>query len=371
MNARDKLIKARTQLVLDQPFFGSLALRLILAEDEKAATAYTNGVVLGYNRAFIKDLSLEETKWLVAHEVMHLACLHHTRRANRDPCRWNVAADYAINGLLSEAGFKTPAGCLIDYRYNGKSAEAIYAMCTDPGQDKDRPGSDGHNNLPGEIRDAPGSASDKKQTEAKCQVNVAQAAQQAKSIGNLPAGLSQLIEDILHPKLDWAVLLRHFVEQSTRNDYSWLPPSRRYLFQGIYLPSLNSKELGRIVIAVDTSGSIDTVALAQFSAEISAVLEQYDTMIDVVYCDTQIQGHEQIDRQALPLKLKPVGGGGTDFRPVFDWVERQGVQPCCVVYLTDLECNRFSEHAPDYPVLWVQTGQHGQSVPFGEIVKMS
>jgi predicted metal-dependent peptidase len=118
--------------------------------------------------------------------------------------------------------------------------------------------------------------------------------------------VAQLIEDILHPKLDWAVLLRHFVEQSTRNDYSWLPPSRRYLFQGIYLPSLHSKELGRIVIAVDTSGSIDTAALAQFSAEVSAVLEQYDTVIDVVYCDTKIQGHEQIDREDLPLKLNPL-----------------------------------------------------------------
>jgi predicted metal-dependent peptidase len=123
---------------------------------------------------------------------------------------------------------------------------------------------------------------------------------------------------------------------------------------------------------VDTSGSIDTAALAQFSAEMSAVLEQYDTVIDVVYCDTKIKGHEQFGREDLPLKLmNPVGGGGTDFRPVFDWVEQQGVQPRCLVYLTDLECNRFSEHAPDYPVLWVQTGEHGQSVPFGEIVKMS
>jgi predicted metal-dependent peptidase len=371
MNAKDKLVKARTQLVLDQPFFGSLALRLVLVEDDQAATAYTNGVVLGYNRAFIKGLSLEETKWLVAHEVMHLGCLHHTRREDREPSRWNVAADHAINGLLSEAGFKTPAGCLIDLRYDGKSAEAIYATLPDPGQDKEQPGSGAHSNRPGEVRDAPGGASDQKQAEAQWRVNVAQAAQQGRSMGNLPAGLAQLIEEILHPKVDWAVLLRHFVEQSARNDYCWLPPSRRYLSQGIYLPSLHSKELDRIVIAVDTSGSIDTVALAQFAAEVSAVLEQYDTLIDVVYCDTQIQGHEQIDRQDLPLKLKPVGGGGTDFRPVFRWVEQQGVGPCCLVYLTDLECKRFADHAPDYPVLWVQTGEQARSVPFGEIVKMS
>jgi predicted metal-dependent peptidase len=209
-------------------------------------------------------------------------------------------------------------------------------MLPDPGKDEEQPGSDGLNNQPGEVKDAPGGAAEQKQGEAKWRVNVAQAAQQARSMGNLPAAVAQLIEDILHPKLDWAVLLRHFVEQSTRNDYSWLPPSRRYLFQGIYLPSLHSKELGRIVIAVDTSGSIDTAALAQFSAEVSAVLEEYDTVIDVVYCDTKIQGHEQFGREDLPLVMNPVGGGGTDFRPVFDWVEQQGVQPCCLVYL-----NRF------------------------------
>jgi predicted metal-dependent peptidase len=119
---------------------------------------------------------------------------------------------------------------------------------------------------------------EQKQAEAQWRVNVAQAAQQARSMGDVPEGLKRLVEDVLYPKIDWRVLLRHFIEQAARNDYSWLPPSRRYLSQGIYLPSLHSKELGRIVIAIDTSGSIDTAALTQFSAEVSAVLEEYDTM---------------------------------------------------------------------------------------------
>ncbi len=173
-----------------------------------------------------------------------------------------------------------------------------------------------------------------------------------------------------YPKVDWRTLLRHFVEMASRNDYCWLPPSRRYLSQGICLPSLHAKELGRIVIAVDTSGSIDTVALEQFAAEVSAVLEALDTLIDVVYCDAQIQGHERFDRQDLPLVMNPVGGGGTDFRPVFEWVAQQGAEPRCLVYLTDLECYRFPAHAPDYPVLWVQTGHDAMPVPFGEIVQM-
>jgi predicted metal-dependent peptidase len=126
MNAQ--LTRARTQLVLDHPFFGSLALRLRLIEDASAKTAYTDGVVIGYNPAFIGTLDLAQTKWLLAHEVMHVACMHHTRRESRDIDRWNVAADYAINGILEEAGFKTPEGFLLNPDFFGKSAEAIYVL---------------------------------------------------------------------------------------------------------------------------------------------------------------------------------------------------------------------------------------------------
>jgi predicted metal-dependent peptidase len=165
-------------------------------------------------------------------------------------------------------------------------------------------------------------------------------------------------------------VLRHFVEQAAKNDYSWLSPSRRYLSQGLVLPGLYSKELGRIVVAVDTSGSIDTAALDQFAAEISNIFEQFHTEIFVIYCDTRVQGFQSFQRYDLPLKLNAVGGGGTDFRPVFEWVNR-GPVPCCLIYLTDLEYNRFPVHAPDYPVLWVQTGEWGRPVPFGEVVKLN
>ena len=361
MNATEKLTRARTQLVMDQPFFGSLALRLELVEDRSVETAYTNGTVLGYNPEFIRTLSLEETKWLMAHEVMHLAMLHHTRRCDRQPDKWNVAADYAINGVLNAAGFKTPAGFLLDARYEGKSAEAIYSLLPEHGSG---PGSG-----PGEIRDAPGANGDLKQAEAQWRVHLAQAAQQAQSMGSLPEGIKRLIEEVLHPRVDWRALLRHFVEQAARNDYSWLPPSRRYLAHRLCLPGLASKELGRIVVAVDTSGSIDAAALDQFASEISGILEEYDTLVYVVYCDTKVQGFEIFDRLDLPLRLNAVGGGGTDFRPVFDWVQR-GTDPSLLVYLTDLECSRFPEKAPGYPVLWVQTGSYCGEVPFGEVVRM-
>ena len=97
MTAAEKITKARAGLVLDLPFFGSLALRLKCKPDETCQTAWTDGQSIGYNPEFIDPLPLDQVKGLLAHEVMHLACSHHTRRGNRDPKKWNIAGDFAIN----------------------------------------------------------------------------------------------------------------------------------------------------------------------------------------------------------------------------------------------------------------------------------
>lgn len=351
-------------MVLDHPFFGSLALRLRLLEDASTDTAYTDGVVMGYNPAFIQSLGKPETQWLIAHEVLHLAFFHHTRKNGRDADRWNAAADYAINGVLSEAGFRAPQGALFNPMFAEKSAEEIYDLLPDNGSATE-------SGKLGEVRDAPASCNgDLKKAEAACRVQMAQALQQAKAMGSLPGSIRKLVQNLLYPALDWRELLRQYLEQAACNDYCWLNPSRRYLNQGLILPGLHSKELGNMVVAVDTSGSIDIDALTRFATEISAVLEAFDVCIDVLYCDAKVQGHHQYDRQDLPLKLKPIGGGGTDFRPVFEWVEDNDISPCCMVYLTDLECHRFPEVIPDYPVLWVTTSSRDGKVPFGEVVKL-
>jgi predicted metal-dependent peptidase len=83
----------------------------------------------------------------------------------------------------------------------------------------------------------------------------------------------------------------------------------------------------------------------------------------------QVAKAETVHRQDLPLKLVPVGGGGTDFRPAFDWVADRDLRPACLVYLTDLACNRFPD-PPDYPVLWACMGEEEITPPFGEVVSV-
>ncbi len=367
MRTIHKISWARTQLLLDSPFFGSLALRLVIIEDNTMETAYTDGVVLAVNSEFAQSLSRKATMGLVAHEVMHLACLHHTRRDGREPVRWNIACDYAINQLLVEAGFELPEGMLLNSYYDGRSAEWIYERLPARPNDLENPPPDPGKT--GEVRDAPVKTQDAfKQVAAHWRVNIAQAAQHAQSAGNLPKVIRRHVHKMLVPIVDWQAYLRLFIERVARNNYDWLPPSRRYLAYGLCLPSLHSRDLGRLVVALDTSGSIDSVTLDHFAAEVSSILEEYDTEIDVLYCDSQVQLHEHLSKEDLPLDMAPVGGGGTDFRPVFEWVAEQGVDPSCLIYLTDLECHHYPEVPPDYPVLWVQWGQVKREAPFGEVI---
>jgi predicted metal-dependent peptidase len=390
----DKMIKARAGLILDQPFFGSLALRLFMKEDKTCKTAWTDGEYLGYNPEFIKSLTMDQTKGLICHEVMHLAVLHHLRRGDRDKKKWNQAGDYAINQTLVDAKFVLPDDGLLNPAYNGMTAEHIYSLlpdtessqggkgtgssCETSGNNKNNGSGDDNNSDPGgcgEVRDAkgdngqPASAAELTQKEEEWRVAVSQAAQQAKAMGNLPAELDRLIGEILEPKVDWREVLRRFVEINAKNDYSWMHPNNRYIYSGVYLPSLKSEKLPPIVISVDTSGSIRVEELNQFASEVNAILEDFNTSCTVLYCDTKVSRIEEFDSDNLPVKLNPKGGGGTDFRHPFLYIDENNLSLSCMVYLTDGVCSRFPEQPP-YPVLWAIIGKSDFTPPFGEVVKI-
>src|SRR6516225_2697955 len=125
-NLQHKLTRARTQLLLNQPFFGTLCLRLKLMSGA-VSTMATDGRRIVYDPAFVNSLQPAELEAVLAHEVLHCALAHHCRRGQRDPRLWNEAADLAINPLLIANGFSLPAGALIDPAFDNLSAEEIYA----------------------------------------------------------------------------------------------------------------------------------------------------------------------------------------------------------------------------------------------------
>jgi predicted metal-dependent peptidase len=135
----------------------------------------------------------------------------------------------------------------------------------------------------------------------------------------------------------------------------------------LFLPSLHSIACGKIVVAIDTSGSIDDVMLAQFGAEIQTIASELQpSSVAVIYCDSSVNKVETFERGEL-VTLKACGGGGTAFAPVFEAVEASGDVPAVLVYLTDLD-GSFPDAAPEYPVVWCAVRSYHRKVPFGDLV---
>ncbi|MFA5583021.1 MAG: VWA-like domain-containing protein [Bacteriovoracaceae bacterium] len=388
MNVKQQIEKAKTQLVLDEPFFASIALRLPLKEDPSCKTTWVDGIQIGYNPSFIKQLSLDETKGLIAHEVMHVVSCHHLRRQHREHRRWNEACDYAINDILLLSGFKLPRGAL-----KGKGteeySESIYEKLSSQQQQQQgqsqqqqgQQGQQGQDSDPGncgEVRDMPGkdggkaSEAEVKEAEANVKIMVKQAAQSAKAAGRFPAGAQKLIEELTDPKIDYKEVLRRFVDQAAKNDYAWMPPNKRYIHMGLYLPSLHSQELKMIAVGVDTSGSAyDEKTFAEIGGELTGMIEAYNSTAYVMYADVDLQSVEEFSTDNLPLVLNAKGGGGTSFVAPFKHLEDQNMNPACMIYLTDGQCYRFPEIHPEYPVLWIILGRWRKdnfNPPFGEVL---
>ena len=362
--AATKLTRARATLILDQPFFGALALRLGLVEDTGVKTMSVNGKTIKYNPDFVNECSSGLIKAVVAHEVMHCVLDHTSRLGERTHSRWNQATDYAINQLLEDVGFSFEGTGLLDPAFKGMSADHIYTLLPEPPPDG---GGNGHGDPLDDME--PGDPDPAAQAEAARDWKVAtvQAANAAKIMGKLPADLERFVDGLLKPQVDWRAVLRRFVTERSKDDYSWARPNKHMMVHGVYMPSLYSESMADIVIGVDTSGSIDQHTLDTFSAECESIIaEVLPANVHVVYCDSAVNKAKTFVRHD-PFKLEACGGGGTAFKPVFDWVEQKGIRPVCTVYLTDL----YGDHAfaePEYPTLWCCTTD--QVASFGETIKI-
>lgn len=390
-----RIQKARTSLILDHPFFGSLLFRLKGRECRSIQTMATDGVSLFYNPEFVEALNAATLAGTLAHEVMHPALHHHVRRSGRDPRKWNEACDYAINPLLVDAGLSLPDGVLIDSRFRGMSAEQIYNLLEteaeqgsgsssgekEPGGEGSGsdPSSHGDSNEPtapvteggiGQVLDAPPADEETEAVEEQArawEVAVNQAMTVAKQAGKVPAGLHRTLEGAAQASVDWRELLRRNWSETIPADYSWVRPNRRHLWRGLYLPGVVREGVGEVAIAVDCSGSVSSRQLRLFEAEVRSILEgQRPQRVHVLYFDSEVQKVEAYEA-GQPVHLNPVGGGGTEFGPCFEWLDEQGIQPQTLVFLTDLY-GSFPPSAPAYPVLWASTGS--QRVPFGQVIPM-
>ena len=404
-----KLAAARTRLIMERPFLGALVMHLPLkVGGDGCATTGTDAQAFYFNPKFVENLSLAQTQFVLAHEAMHCAMGHPQRRNHRMKRRWDVACDHAVNLILIEEGLKPPLhGILADQNFMTLSAEEIYPLIPEdtpeesfdqhlfdndneqgasPDQDErqDDPeggeaggqGKEGQSEA--EQQQGSGSQASQKPNELspsereelaeQWKNRLAAAAQAARQAGKLSQSMMRWVDGLLAPSLPWRALLARFFAINQRDDYSWHRPSRR---EGdALLPRLSSEGI-EVVAAIDTSGSISDDELREFVTELDALKGQVRARVTLLACDNQVAGNapwefEPWDTVQLPSGLE--GGGGTDFRPVFDWVEHENRSPDMLVYFTDAEGD-FPKLPPNYPVIWLVKGKG--RVPWGERVQLN
>jgi len=373
MDADTKMARARTRLVLDSPFFGSLALGLNIHRDDNQPTMCTDGTFIKWNGDFVDQHTDKEIIGVVAHEVLHVAFKHMLRRNERDAERWNIACDHAINHILLDGGFELPEGGLFDPQYKGMTAERIYdQLGSDPDQQ-------GQQQCPwGGVNDATGddgkelSPSEASQLEASIDQKVMLAAAGAKSVGKLPSAIQELVDEMRRSKVDWRDVFNRFIGGDQPDDYTFRKPNKKVWYtQGIYTPSIDKIGVGDVVVAIDTSGSVNTAELQQFLGELNNITEDHKPRsVTVITCDARVQSVTRYEQGDIIDSIECKGRGGTRVTPVFDYIDEHELPVDNMVYLTDMGIHDWPDQSPDYPVLWVSTWTRCDDAPFGETTRI-
>ena len=421
-----------TALLREQPFFGSLALRLPVRPDAGRETLASDGREIRYSPQWIAETDAHVIETAIARVVLGCALKHHTRRGDRDPERWQRASQLVTHGLLRDAGFTLPPDA---EAWDGTSVEEAYDRLPEPDEGKSgdgdppnggggpgadaagTPTADGSDpsgdgdggeaggsaeasnaedgNTPasrdpsgtGEVMDAPadgagdgGEASvpppgDMTQEEQVWDEAMHQALSLARAEGKAAGGIEETVRGAHASTLDWRSLLRRYMTDAAKSDYSWSVPNRRFIDSGLYLPSIRSEGIDAIAVIVDTSASLPAKTLAEFWAALREVAAEIGPeRVVVLQVDAAVQDAAEYALDELPDEIVVKGRGGTDFRPGFEWLDEQGISPGVCLYFTDMQCSRYPETEPSYPTIWVNWSDPPEDwnrEPWGERIDLA
>jgi predicted metal-dependent peptidase len=397
-----RILKARIRLSLKQPFLAASVMRLPLKDASDmpwCETMSTDGYHIFFNAPWVSELRDEEIQGVVAHEVLHVVFGHADRKGNRDHLKWNIACDLAINLLLVSEGQALPTSGLLDMRFRGMSADQIYAEL--PGGEptgldsfearqiqiqnsgparrirsaRQLDSEIGADLLdPEDIRIRPLQDDDAPDRQARRGLRRQLVAEMSSSLhGDSPALIRQEIEQAKSGAINWQALLRSWLTERVKSDWSTYPFAKKHIWRGIYLPSVGVQAPGHIVFAIDTSGSMTQEDIADIAAEVRSLRDTFHSKLTVIQSDAaihSIEGYEADDPTPIPSKMTAVGRGGTDFRPVFEFVKNSDDATQLVIYATD-GFGSFPERAPEVPCLWMLTprSRSEEEFPFGFAIK--
>jgi predicted metal-dependent peptidase len=409
--AFEKVTQARKEYLLRFPFMGFIICKMQMVWLDKVRTMGVSirecNIYCYYCAPWVNTLTVEETMGVLEHEALHVLDLHMSRMASREPTAWNIACDMAINWLIK---LKLPKeGTFAPKKLEGKAAEYIYDALQQQGQGgggeeeeeekkKGPQGQEGTGGTPGGDEEGEGPGGDGEDEGGSggegegygemdnhdvwknsdhaglAEVVVKQMVREAlaRNKGTCPGEYQTLIDKILKTKCNWRALLRYYVTSRVRANrkISYKHRNRRRMTVSKYIfPGHVRKEGLDVIVVCDTSGSMmNEKDMEQFFGELEGIIRQTSAKTRLIQIDAAV--HSDLEyKKGDWRKVKLVGGGGTDFRPVFKHIEEKGYKPCIVVFYTDGQGDYpEGKDIPDYTVLWAMVTDY--QAPFGKIVKL-
>lgn len=365
-NVKDDIITARVKLLFQQPFFGNIATRMKVEENHSfVKTAATDGRTLWYNDEFFSKMNINNIVFVVAHEILHMVFNHMGRTDYRDHKLFNIACDYAVNGILirDKIGIPPDVNYYHDTQYNGMSAEEIYDIL-----EKDAikipagtliddhidwggsgNGDDGNDDQQQDSSRPKYTASELEDLRNEIIGNIIQAYQA--SAGKIPGEIERMIRDLTEPKMNWRQVLRNTIQSLVKNDFSWLRPSRKGWHLNAILPGVNYDETIDVAFCIDMSGSISDEQATTTLSEVKGLMDEYaDFNLHLWSFDTKVYNHKIFTKDNADeiMEYKPMGGGGTDFVVNWEFMKENGILPKRFIMFTDGYCDHRGFGDPEY-----------------------
>ncbi|WP_026527989.1 vWA domain-containing protein [Butyrivibrio sp. VCD2006] len=326
------------------PLLGAIASSFKIVDDIEACRKYDISIaavdafegVIFMNTS--KNLSDNEWRFVMAHEFLHAALLHHRRAAGRDPYLWNIATDYVINGWLFEMQIGVmPEGVLYDPALRNKSAEEIYDIIYQDIRTYMRLNTfrgNGQGDIMG--RRTPGTfgtgergvSLDEFYRNALTQGFEYEISMRGR--GFIPAGLVEEIRALAMPPIPWDVRLSEWFNAHIRpleKHRSYAHPSRRQsctpdIPRARYVVTESGDTSRTFGVIIDTSGSMTTSEIGKALGAVASYAASRDVFAArVIFCDANAYDAGYMTPDEIAGRVKVIGRGGTRLQPAVDMLQ--------------------------------------------------
>jgi len=376
------LDKAKMYLMMSHPFYAQILLTVpfTFAVDPQVPTACTDGWQIRFNPLFVRELKCDykQVAFVLAHEVEHIARMHinRIREGYHKPDKANIAMDHEVNLSLTEGKVGVmPKGCYHGERYSGMIWEKIYeemdpykSQSSSPdGKPDGGSGGESVGGLIGKDLDSSQPLTEKQVEQIKS--TIIQSYEACKHFSSIPLGIKRLMENLLKPVVPWQTILQSYLCEYNHPVTDFMKPNKRYSDGGISPGSDNNiLSQTRVVLGLDTSGSIDQEMLRRLVTEVMSVHEQVaggeDEPMTCLWFDTEVYPQELYSGDTP----EPKGGGGTSFAPVMNYVKQNELGVKVLIMITDGYAPTGYQD-PEIPVVWLMLGEKREYRPkFGDVV---